>query len=69
MTVRQNPLERLILRLTSFQVRHPVLVLLLAACTLLPSALAIRGLELKTGFGELLRNVQPLSLRLNTALG
>ena len=59
MTVRQNPLERLILRLTSFQVRHPVLVLLIAACTLVPSALAIRGLELKTGFGELLPDDKP----------
>lgn len=46
-------------RLVAFQARRPLLVLLIAAFTIVPSLLLALRLELKTGFSELLPDTSP----------
>ncbi len=57
--------NRLLARLCEFQVRRPGTVLLLALLSVIPSALLIRNLELKTGFGELLPDDKPSVVELD----
>lgn len=57
-------LRRSLLTITDIQVRRPWLLLLLALSTLLPSAQLIRGLTLKTAFGELLPDDKPSVIEL-----
>lgn len=59
MALGPNLLRRLLLWVIELQVQHPVRVLLLALLTLVPSVIAVRGLELRTAFGELLPDDKP----------
>jgi predicted RND superfamily exporter protein len=52
-------IERAMSALVHHQVSRPAVVLFLAALTVLPSAWVARGLELRTGFGELLPENMP----------
>lgn len=49
----------LLSRLVELQARRPALVLLAALCTAIPAVVLARGLELRTGFGELLPDDSP----------
>ncbi|HEY6726917.1 MAG TPA: hypothetical protein VI197_22950, partial [Polyangiaceae bacterium] len=49
-----HALERLLVTLATLQVRRPFLVVLVAVCSMVPSAWLAAGLEVRTGFGELL---------------
>ncbi len=51
--------ERFLARLVAFQAARPLLVIVLAAFTIVPAALLARNLELRTGFDELLPDKQP----------
>lgn len=51
--------ERWLAALTQFQYRKPHVILLMALASLVPAALLARGLELRTGFGELLPDTSP----------
>ncbi len=52
-------MERFLGRLVAFQARRPLVVLLVAALTILPSVLLALRLELRTGFSELLPDTSP----------
>src|SRR6187455_493982 len=54
-----NALERLLVTLATLQVRRPLLVVLVALCSVVPSAWLASGLEVRTGFGELLPDTSP----------
>lgn len=59
MSQRPNVLQRFLLRIVALQTTRPHVVLLVALLSLLPSLLLVRGLQLKTGFGELLPDDKP----------
>lgn len=54
-----HALERLLVTLATLQVRRPFLVVLVALCSIAPSAWLAAGLEVRTGFGELLPDSSP----------
>ncbi|HET9953473.1 MAG TPA: MMPL family transporter, partial [Polyangiaceae bacterium] len=54
-----NSLRRLLIRLIDLQYRRPWLIVALALLTMIPSALAIRKLEIRTAFSELLPDDKP----------
>ena len=47
-------IDRFVARLAALQARRPLLFIIAAVVTLFPAAYLARGLELRTGFGELL---------------
>jgi predicted RND superfamily exporter protein len=51
--------EAFLARLVRLQVAQPIVVLLIAAATVVPAGLAVRHLEVKTGFTELLPDTTP----------
>ncbi len=51
--------ERWLSRIAEIQVRHPLGVVLVALVTLVPTAWLATGLEVRTGFGELLPDSSP----------
>jgi predicted RND superfamily exporter protein len=51
--------QKLLAPLAAFQIRHPVLVLVVTVALLVPSLFAARSLKLRTAFGELLPENKP----------
>jgi predicted RND superfamily exporter protein len=54
-----SQIERVLRRLVAQQVKHPLVVLAIAAASIIPAGLIVRHLELHTGFNELLPDTTP----------
>src|SRR5688572_11850782 len=54
-----HALERLLVTLAELQVRRPLLVVLVAVCSMVPAAWLALGLQVRTGFSELLPDSSP----------